>query len=97
MYHDIFEVSRWKEKGAQIIDVRGPGEYTHGHLPGAVNIPLVQLPNRSDEVKKPVVLVCTGGNRSGQAAQYLAEQGYEAVANLMGGTAGWRQRGLPTE
>jgi rhodanese-related sulfurtransferase len=99
MYQDIFpeEVSQWKEKGAQIIDVREPGEYTRGHLPGAVNIPLGQLPKRTDEVEEPVMLVCASGNRSGQAAQYLAEQGYEEVANLMGGTAGWRQRGLPTE
>lgn len=78
MYQDIFpeEVNQWKQKGAQIIDVREPGEYTSGHLPGAVNIPLGQLPNRTDEVKEPVVLVCASGNRSGQAAQYLAEQGY---------------------
>lgn len=99
MYQDIFpeEVNQWKQKGAQIIDVREPGEYTRGHLPGAVNIPLGQLPNRTDEVEEPVLLVCASGNRSGQAAQYLVEQGYEAVANLMGGTAGWRQCGLPTE
>lgn len=99
MYQDIFpeEVSQWKEKGAQIIDVLEPKEYTSGHLPGAVNIPLGQLPNRTDEVEEPVVLVCASGNRLGQAAQYLAEQRYEEVANLMGGTAGWRQRGHPTE
>lgn len=99
MYQDIFpeEVNQWKEKGAQIIDVREPEEYTSGHLPGAVNIPLEQLPNRTDEVEEPAVLVCASGNRSGQAAQYLVEQGYEEVANLMGGTAGWRQRGRPTE
>lgn len=99
MYQDVFPegVNLWKRKGAQITDVREPGEYASGHLPGAVNIPLGQPPDRTDEVKEPVVLVCASGNRSGQAAHYLMEQGYNEVASLMGGTAAWRQRGLPTE
>lgn len=99
MYRDIFpeEVNQWKQRGAQIVDVRETWEYEQGHLPGAVNIPLGQLPERTSELEPPVVLVCASGNRSGQAAQYLSEQGYDEVGNLMGGTAGWRQRGLPVE
>ena len=51
-----------------------------------------------DELEEPVVLVCASGNRSGQAAHYLTEHGILSnVANLMGGTSGWQERGLPVE
>lgn len=99
MYQDIFpeEVKTWKNKGATLVDVREPWEYSQGHLPGTKNVPLSQLYQRVNEVPDNVVLVCASGNRSGQAAHYLSEHGYQTVANLMGGTYGWQQRGLPLE
>ena len=99
MHQDVFpeEVDLWKRNGAQVIDVREPWEYEQGHLPDAKNVPLSELPERLHEFAEPVVLVCASGNRSGQAARYLAEQGFAEVANLMGGTYGWAQRGLTLE
>lgn len=99
MYHGIFpeEVKTWQQKGAVLVDVREPWEYSQGHVPSAKNIPLSQLFKRVEEVPDNVVLVCASGNRSGQAAHYLSEHGYQSVANLMGGTYGWRGRGLPLE
>jgi rhodanese-related sulfurtransferase len=99
MYQEILpeEVSLWQQRGARIVDVREPWEYERSHLPGAVNIPSGNLPARIGEIKQPVVLVCASGNRSGKAARYLTEHGFTDVANLLGGTAGWRQRGLPVE
>lgn len=97
MFHEIFpeELDMWRQKGAQLIDVREPWEYAQGHIPGTKNIPLGELAGHSAELEGPIVFVCASGNRSGRAAQHLAERGRSEVANLLGGTAGWRQRGLP--
>lgn len=99
-YEEIFpgELEKWRNNGAQFVDVRERWEYEEGHIPGAKNIPLGELLERVDELEEPVVLVCASGNRSGQAAHYLTEHGILSnVANLMGGTSGWQERGLPVE
>jgi rhodanese-related sulfurtransferase len=99
MYHDIFpeELKGWQQQGAALIDVRESYEYAQGHVPGAKNIPLSEFSARLAEVPDKVVLICASGNRSSQAAHYLGEHGYSQVANLMGGTFGWAQRGLPVD
>ena len=99
MYQDIFpeEIKQWKQKGVTFVDVREPWEYTQGHLPETKNIPMGELPNRLKEIPDLFVLVCASGNRSGQVALYLGDHGYTQVTNLMGGTYGWQQRGLPIE
>lgn len=67
-------------QGAQVIDVRSPGEYQSGHMPGSVNIPVDQLPKKLAQLKKdkPVITVCASGMRSGSAQGLLSRQGYEA-------------------
>jgi len=64
-----------------IVDVRTPGEFVGGHVAGSVNIPLNEVVSRIDELKKmqPMVLCCASGGRSGQAADYLTEQGLDVV------------------
>ncbi len=76
---------------AQLIDVREPDEVATGTLPGAVNIPLGQLPDRVGElyVDRRVVLLCRSGGRSGQAAEFLVESGFVDVVNLTGGMLGY--------
>lgn len=71
----------------QLVDVREPDEVAQGTLPGAVNIPLGDLPNRMDELDRhrPVVLLCRSGGRSGQAAEMLSNAGFDEVVNLVGG------------
>ncbi|NDJ61058.1 MAG: rhodanese-like domain-containing protein [Chloroflexi bacterium] len=82
-----------------LVDVRTPGEYRDGHVPGAVNIPLEKLGARLSEVPqdKPVVLVCASGNRSASAAEQLVTAGYSEVYNLKGGTMRWMMNGFPIE
>jgi len=86
------------DQGAQLVDVRVDHEWETGHLPGAVHIPLAELPARAEEIDKdrPVILYCRGGNRSSMATTALAEAGYDAV-KLSEGAVGWEEEGLEFE
>lgn len=74
-----------------ILDVRSAEEYDGGHIPGAVNIPLDELPDRLDELSPgvPTACVCSGGFRSIQAAQMLVDAGFSTVLNLEDGLRNW--------
>ena len=81
--------------GLGILDVREPAEWQHGHIDGALHIPLMQLPERLDELPTgPLLVVCRIGGRSAQAVGYLAQQGREAT-NLDGGMVDWAGAGRP--
>lgn len=63
-----------------VVDVRTPEEYAFGHVPGSINIPLHEIPQRLEEIhsiNRPLLLCCASGNRSGQATAYLRSQGIE--------------------
>ena len=68
------------DKGAVIVDVRTPGEFKEGHIPGSRNIPLDQIGSKTAELKKagkPVITVCRSGSRSGMAKAKLSASGLE--------------------
>lgn len=69
-----------------IIDVREEDEVAYGMIPGAINIPLGEIPNRINELdkSKEYILVCKGGVRSEKAGEYLESQGFQVI-NLEGG------------
>lgn len=94
-YQDIFttELEGKKRQGARLIDVREREEYVAGHIPDAVNLPLSELVGRESDIGPDTVLICASGNRSSQAAAYLAAQGKTGLMNLSGGTAAWRREG----
>ena len=71
------------KKGAQIIDVRSPGEYTGGHIKGSVNIPLDTLQKNLSKIKKdkPVITCCASGMRSASAKSILQSNGFTEVVN----------------
>ncbi|UBV44146.1 rhodanese-like domain-containing protein (plasmid) [Deinococcus taeanensis] len=94
-YQDIFtaELETKKREGAQLIDVRERDEYLTGHIPGAVSLPLSELAGRENDISSPAVLICASGNRSSQAAAYLAAQGKTGLMNLSGGTLTWMREG----
>ncbi len=78
-----------------VLDVREQVEWDHGHIEGAVHIPLKQLPERLAELSTArTVVVCTVGGRSARAVAYLAQQGHD-VANLEGGMLDWVDAGRP--
>lgn len=71
-----------KEQQGTIVDVRTRPEFMGGHVSGAINIPLQEIQKRAGELKnlkQPLVLCCASGARSGQATQYLLQQGIECV------------------
>ena len=75
----------------QIVDVRGPGEFRLGSVPGAVNIPVGQVPSRLDELDphRPTVVYCAGGYRSSVAASVLRAGGFTDVSDVLGGYSAW--------
>jgi rhodanese-related sulfurtransferase len=79
--------------GLAVLDVREPVEWTHGHIDGALHIPLMDLPSRLAEVSGgQTLVVCKVGARSARAAEFLIEQGFDAV-NLDGGLLDWSAAG----
>lgn len=95
-YHERFFQGK---EAHTLVDVRTKGEFKQGHLPGAINIPLDQLPNKLKKIptSKPVVVVCASGNRSSSGARIIAQGGYEDVYNLLGGTMRWKMSGFPVK
>ena len=75
----------------QIVDVRNPGEAAAGMIPGAVNIPVGQLPGRLGELdtRRPTVVYCAGGYRSSVAASLLRRRGFDDVSDVLGGYNAW--------
>ena len=86
-------------EGLLFVDVRTPEEFGSGHVPGAVNIPIKQLPSRLAELGKDdrLVVYCERGTRSAVAVDTLIGAGYSSVSHLMGDMAGWRAACLPIE
>jgi hydroxyacylglutathione hydrolase len=80
-----------------VLDVRNDAEWSDGHLPAAVHIPLGRLRQRVGELPKtqPLVVHCAAGARSAIAASVLAAAGIQDVSNLVGGYHAWRAAGLP--
>lgn len=76
-----------------VLDVRTPGEYATGHLPGALNIPLDDLPRALPDIREAadrgdILVVCASGSRSEKACKTLADNGITS-ASLAGGTDAW--------
>jgi rhodanese-related sulfurtransferase len=93
---DATDASRRVEHGAVLLDVREPDEWTAGHAPAAVWIPMGQVAARQAELPEEgdIVVVCRVGSRSARVTAALRRAGYEA-SNLEGGMQAWAGAGLP--
>ena len=91
---DVHRLAELRDQGAWVLDVRQPGEYQSGHVPGAHLIPLGELGERHTEVPtdREVYVVCGSGGRSAAATEALNGAGYRAV-NVAGGTRSWIDAG----
>jgi rhodanese-related sulfurtransferase len=81
-----------------ILDVREPSEFKDGRIPGAVNIPIRDLPKRIGEIPKgkPIIIYCGTGHRGAMGLVFLRGQGYN-VKNILGGFKAWTGANLPVE
>lgn len=77
-----------------MIDVRNPHEWETQHLPGVRLISLNEIPGKLAELEelkeKEVVMICRSGGRSGQATQFLTNNGFQNVRNMVGGMLAWK-------
>jgi len=108
---DHAELEALRAKGAPLVDVREPGEFAEGRIPGAVNIPRGVLEFEVDghpavnDIKdpalshreRPVILSCRSGARSALAAAALKDFGFAEPLSLAGGFMGWANAGQPVE
>jgi adenylyltransferase/sulfurtransferase len=87
--------------GPLLVDVREPFEWEIVRLPGAVHVPLADLPARLAELDshRDVVTYCHRGVRSLRAAEILRAAGFARVRSLRGGIDAWArdvERGMAT-
>ena len=80
---------------AVLVDVREDDEWAAGHAPGAVHIPLGDLPARLGELPEGEVhVVCRSGGRSARATAWLQQNGVDAV-DVAGGMGAWSEADRP--
>jgi rhodanese-related sulfurtransferase len=83
---------------ALLLDVRESGEWSAGHAPGAVHVPMSELPGRLSDLPdadgSTLAVVCRSGGRSSQVVAWLSQQGYD-VSNVAGGMQAWAAAGKP--
>ncbi len=76
------EIKEYLEKDAIILDVRTQQEWDEEHIDNSKHIVLNLIPLEIDQIKsweKPIIAVCRSGGRSGQAAQFLKQNGVDVI------------------
>ncbi len=83
-----------------ILDVREPGEFSQGHLPGAINLPRGLLefkinghPTFEGQQTAEILVYCQVGGRSALAAETMLQMGYQKPLSLAGGFKAWAESG----
>jgi len=79
------------------VDVRTADEYSHGHIPGAINIPVDVLAQHLETVPhdKQVYVYCEGGVRAARAGSLLVRRGFTNIEVVPASMRGWRDAGYP--
>lgn len=74
-----------------LVDVRENWETQICALPGAVHVPMNDIPSRQQELEPdaPTIVICHHGVRSAQVAAYLEGNGFSHLYNLSGGVDAW--------
>lgn len=79
-----------------MLDVREDDEWSAGHAPEALHIPMGEVPDRWEEIPPDaeLLVVCRSGGRSARVVAYLHDAG-RAALNVDGGMAAWEAAGRP--
>jgi len=91
------------ENAPLILDVRGPDEFSAGHLPSALNISHTEFLENADSAitllpeqrDTEIVIHCVSGKRAGMATEVLTAAGYTNVRQLLGDYNGWQAADYP--
>jgi hydroxyacylglutathione hydrolase len=88
-----------RKPSLQVLDVRSPGEWKKGHIPGALHIFVPDLQNRMNDLdrKKPTAVYCGSGYRASIAASILKPLGFNELWNVPGSWEAWKKAKLPVE
>jgi hydroxyacylglutathione hydrolase len=83
----------------QVVDVRSPGEWRNGHVPGAHHIFLPDLRKQMNKLDraKPTAVYCGSGYRASIATSILKPEGFNDLWNVPGSWEAWRKAKLPVE
>ena len=98
---DADEVAAERARGATLIDVREPGEWSQGRIAGAVHIPRgtleFKIGNAISNKDARIVTYCAAGSRAALAAATLKQMGYAGAIASVAGFDGLVTHGLPVE
>ncbi len=84
------------DRGAVLVDIRGPDEYAREHIAGALHYPLSELKPSIITAEHPAVIFhCRSGNRTAANASRLAAAAACDAYCLEGGIEAWKAAGLP--
>jgi hydroxyacylglutathione hydrolase len=88
-----------RKSSLQILDVRSPGEWKRGRVPGAHHIFVPELRKRIDELdrNKPTAVYCGSGYRASLATSILKPEGFDELWNVPGSWEAWKKAKLPVE
>lgn len=84
------------DAGMKVLDVREADERRAGLYADATHVPVIQLPQRMEEVDRtrPILAHCAHGPRAASAASLLERAGYNSVRIMAGGMSSWRKAGF---
>jgi rhodanese-related sulfurtransferase len=98
--HDLISRLEWGQPGFTIIDVRDRSTYNHGHITGAISIPLDDLADRAKSAlhtQRHIYVYGEHDAHAADAAEALRAIGFSDVSELQGGLTAWRTVGGATE
>jgi hydroxyacylglutathione hydrolase len=93
--HEVHE----RSDELQVVDVRAPGEWAAGHVPGAIHAFVPDLLERARDLDRslPTAVYCDSGFRASIGASMLRANGFTDVRNIPGSWQAWTAAGYPVE
>lgn len=89
------------EDGTIVIDIRSAADFKQGHIVGAKNLSVPDIPNQAEKLCKnkdaAILICCKSGMQSGAAANQFKLLGYTNIYTLSGGIQAWQSEHLPLE